>query len=110
MPRSAHAIQVLNLYKTILRLHQYLPKDLKSVGDKYVKSEFRLHKQADQQFVKSFMAQWDDYRKSLEHQVKNSPENVFIGSNLTKENLDKLSEDQLLQLYELKNHMEKQQK
>ena len=110
MPRSAHTVRILNLYKTILRLHQYLPKDLKSVGDKYVKNEFRLHKQADKQFLKSFIYQWDDYRKSLEIQVKRSPENIFIGSSLTKENLDKLSEDQLLQLYELKTLMDKQRK
>merc|ERR1719427_551463 len=107
MPRSLHTKQVLSLYKTILRLHEYLPADLKSVGDKYVKSEFRLHKTADEQFVKSFLSQWDEYRQNLQQQVSQAPnKSVAVGSNLTRDNLDKFSEDQLLQLYELKTFME----
>lgn len=110
MPRSLHVRKVLNLYKTILRLHQHLPADLRSVGDKYVKSEFRLHKTAEDQFVKSFLAQWEEYKKSLEVQAVSPDVSNFYGSNLTTENLDQLSEDQLLQLYELKTYMESKSK
>ena len=36
--------QVVNLYRSLLRAHrQYLPTDMRSLGDAYVKSEFRLH-------------------------------------------------------------------
>jgi len=106
--RSLHVQRVLSLYKTILRLHQHLPTDLKSVGDRYVRNEFRLHKTADEQFTKSFLVQWDSYVSGLQDQVttKDQPFSV-LGSNLTSENLDRLSEDQLLQLYELKTHMNK---
>ena len=47
------------MYKRILVLHRFLPIDLKALGDQYVKDEFRRHKTASPEAVKSFMAEWE---------------------------------------------------
>uniref|UniRef100_A0A8C9UKE0 Succinate dehydrogenase assembly factor 3 n=1 Tax=Spermophilus dauricus TaxID=99837 RepID=A0A8C9UKE0_SPEDA len=39
-----HVSRVHSLYRRILQLHRVLPPDLKSLGDQYVKDEFRRHK------------------------------------------------------------------
>eukprot|EP00943_MAST-04B_sp_MAST-4B-sp1_P005881 g5881.t1 len=95
----------LNLYRRILRLHRKkLPFQMKEMGDKYVKEEFRQHKDASQEFVVQFMDQWEQYAQMLEQQKKidnnsNDGDNVAtIGRHLTKEEWDGLSQDQKQQL------------
>uniref|UniRef100_A0A8D2H627 Succinate dehydrogenase assembly factor 3 n=1 Tax=Urocitellus parryii TaxID=9999 RepID=A0A8D2H627_UROPR len=41
---GTHVSRVHSLYRRILQLHWVLPPDLKSLGDQYVKDEFRQHK------------------------------------------------------------------
>jgi hypothetical protein len=48
----------LRLYKTILRLHQSLPNELRELGNQYVRDEFRRHKNAQPEFVTNFMVEW----------------------------------------------------
>ena len=55
---TSHAQQVRRLYKLILRLHRGLPVQMKSIGDDYVRAEFRRHKDAEPQFVPVFMREW----------------------------------------------------
>ena len=55
---TSHVQQVRRLYKLILRLHRGLPGEMKSVGDDYVRAEFRRHKDAEPQFVPVFMHEW----------------------------------------------------
>jgi hypothetical protein len=95
----------LNLYRRILRLHrQKLPFQMKEMGDKYVKEEFRQHKDASQEFVVQFMDQWEQYAEMLEQQKKvdnnsNDSDNIpTFGRHLTKEEWDGLSQDQKQQL------------
>lgn len=59
MAASAHVSKVRSLYKRILVLHRFLPIDLKALGDQYVKDEFRRHKNAANEEVKSFMKEWE---------------------------------------------------
>lgn len=59
MATSAHVSKVRSLYKRILVLHRFLPIDLKALGDQYVKDEFRRHKNAANEEVKSFMKEWE---------------------------------------------------
>mmetsp|Transcript_35457 Transcript_35457/g.76923 ORF Transcript_35457/g.76923 Transcript_35457/m.76923 type:complete len:129 (+) Transcript_35457:192-578(+) len=58
----------LTLYRSILRAHaSHLPPEMRSLGDAYVKSEFRLHKAAtDQQQLEQFYAEWTRYLQHLE--------------------------------------------
>jgi hypothetical protein len=53
--------QVLALYKRVLKVHKYLPHDLRHLGDVYVKVEFRQHKDAGPQFVEQFITEWSKY-------------------------------------------------
>ncbi|VDM01189.1 unnamed protein product [Schistocephalus solidus] len=53
-----HPERVRFLYKMILRLHRSLPTEMRLVGDKYVREEFRKHKTAEKQFVGPFMIEW----------------------------------------------------
>ena len=58
---------VLPLYKSILRLHRHLPignfgclfgAELRVLGDKYVRDEFKRHKTAKPEFVPGFVQEW----------------------------------------------------
>ena len=53
-----HRSTVLRLYKTILRLHQSLPNELRALGNAYVRDEFRRHKTAQREYVTNFMVEW----------------------------------------------------
>jgi len=55
---KSHVEQVRRLYKLILRLHRGLPTEMKSLGDDYVRSEFKRHKDAQPQFVPIFINEW----------------------------------------------------
>lgn len=55
---TSHVRQVRILYKTILRLHRGLPEDMRYLGDKYVKEEFKLHKEADKPQADLFLRAW----------------------------------------------------
>lgn len=59
MAASAHVSRVRSMYKRILILHRFLPLDLRALGDQYVKDEFRRHKGASSEEVKSFMKEWE---------------------------------------------------
>lgn len=59
MATPAHASKVRSLYKRILVLHRFLPIELKTLGDQYVKDEFRRHKRATGGEVRSFMEEWE---------------------------------------------------
>ena len=54
----SHTQKVRLLYKSCLKLHRGLPIHLKAIGDTYVRDEFKRHKTADQQQVKTFMEAW----------------------------------------------------
>ena len=60
---SQHRVTVLRLYKTILRLHQSLPNELRELGTLYVRDEFRRHKTAQPEFVTNFMVEWSVSRR-----------------------------------------------
>ncbi len=55
---KAHQQTVKRLYKIIFQLHKSLPVELRSIGNSYVRNEFKLHKNAPPDFVKTFMIEW----------------------------------------------------
>ncbi|TNM92688.1 hypothetical protein fugu_018090 [Takifugu bimaculatus] len=105
MATSAHVSKVRSLYKRILVLHRFLPIDLKALGDQYVKDEFRRHKNAASEEVKSFMKEWEGYRDTLQTQVLDAAQkrggSVQFGASLTEEKLRHFQDEQVGQLYEL---------
>lgn len=86
----------LDLYRKILRAHQSkIPAELRSLGDQYVKAEFKAHKNIDNPLhIVGFLAQWQDYLKSIDG-------GDWMDGKLTKNQLDKMSPEQIGQLYEL---------
>ena len=102
MAGNVHARNVLSLYKVILRLHERLPLDLKTLGDLYVKSEFKQHKNCAAELVPQFMQQWTAYAAQLHQQLEtSSSEKTDVGQDIPVEGFDRFSKDQLLQLVEL---------
>ncbi|KAI9489998.1 hypothetical protein BDB00DRAFT_577016 [Zychaea mexicana] len=131
MPRVPRETKVLlgplQLYRQILRVHRYMPPALRSMGDDYVKSEFRRHQNIDNPaHIIGFISQWQDYLETLEQQTAppsnkeelvapvddplvrsfNFPEGGW-GKKLDSQRLDKLSDEQLGQLYELRNELKR---
>ena len=58
MVSKAHMQSVKRLYKIIFQLHKSLPVELQQIGNSYVRSEFKLHKNASPDHVKIFMTEW----------------------------------------------------
>lgn len=91
----------LMLYRRILRAHRMLPEVQRSVGDKYVKNEFKLHKSADNPLhIVGFLTSWQDYL----HIITNGE---WQEGTLSKNALDKMSPQQVGQLYELMKETER---
>ncbi|RLV85752.1 Succinate dehydrogenase assembly factor 3 mitochondrial [Meyerozyma sp. JA9] len=86
----------LRLYKNILRAHATkLPAELRPLGDQYVKAEFKAHKNIDNPLhIVGFLTQWQDYLKSIDG-------GSWLNGKLSKQELDKMSPEQVGQLYEL---------
>lgn len=105
MAASAHVSQVRTIYKRILVLHRFLPIDLRALGDQYVKDEFRRHKSASPEEVRSFMKEWENYKNTMQTQILESAEkglsSAKFGAILPDEKLKDFQEEQIGQLYEL---------
>ncbi|CAG7835247.1 unnamed protein product [Allacma fusca] len=103
-----HRQRVLQLYKTILRLHRALPTELQELGNQYVRDEFRRHKGIAPEHVAPFMMEWAQYCSSLAEQVglKGPKSAQRLGRSLGEEKLDHFEPQQIYQLYELKQSIE----
>lgn len=101
---NSHISNVRLLYKAILRLHRSLPQDLQELGTDYVRSEFRRHKKCSPMEAQLFMTEWSGYAVDLAKQIRSEAmlktRNSY-GRNLAQEELDKLRDEQIVQLYEL---------
>lgn len=88
-------LQPLHLYRRILRAHKNLPVLQRELGDKYVKNEFKLHRSTDNPLhIVGFLASWQDYL----HLISKGD---WLEGTLTSDVLEKLSPEQVVQLYEL---------
>ena len=90
----------LQLYRSLLRAHRSLPPEMRALGDDYVKAEFRRHQKIDNPLqIVAFCSQWKMYLDSLQADSKN-PDGLR-GMSLDPSLLEKFSDEQLYQLYEL---------
>jgi transcription termination factor NusB len=55
---KSHKMTVKRLYKIIFQLHRSLPDQMRSIGDAYVRSEFKLHMNASPEYASTFLAEW----------------------------------------------------
>ncbi|KAM4800925.1 succinate dehydrogenase assembly factor 3, mitochondrial-like [Urocitellus parryii] len=99
---GTHVSRVHSLYRRILQLHRVLPPDLKSLGDQYVKDEFRQHKT---------LQEWEVYASMLWEQAneyrQNSTERACFGTSLPEEKLNDFHDEQIGQLQELMREITK---
>ncbi|KAJ8072026.1 hypothetical protein PM082_015584 [Marasmius tenuissimus] len=87
------------LYRRLLRAHRYLPQEMRLLGDDYVKAEFRRHRQVTNPVhIIGFLSQWKMYLQEL---PQGPTGEVFRGKRLDPFMLEKMSAEQLGQLYEL---------
>ncbi|TFK99484.1 hypothetical protein BDV98DRAFT_571038 [Pterulicium gracile] len=97
---SATLLPPKPLYRRILRAHRGLPHDMRSLGDVYIKSEFRLHRKVTEPvYIMGFLSQWKMYLDGL---PKNTEEE-YTGRKLDSTVYEKMSPEQLGQLYEVMN-------
>ncbi|KAG8231120.1 hypothetical protein J437_LFUL010446 [Ladona fulva] len=99
----AHVQRVRSLYKIIMKLHRGLPQDMKTLGDMYAREEFKRHKKCNPAEANIFMNEWVVYAMTLSKQLglKGPKTSKPLGINIDEEDLEKLRDDQIQQLYEL---------
>lgn len=66
MTPSKLGLRGLRLYAGILRAHRALPPQMRSLGDAYVREEFRKHRAAKDSFLAPFFREWDGYLAQLQ--------------------------------------------
>lgn len=98
-----HVSRVRKLYKLILRIHRGLTTELRILGDNYARDEFKRHKQCNMDEANIFLNEWTNYAINLSKQLKplHQVRKKTVGKYLDPKLLDHMSDEQLLQLYEL---------
>ncbi|KAF9266389.1 ACN9-domain-containing protein [Marasmius fiardii PR-910] len=96
---SATLLPPKPLYRRLLRAHRFLPREMRLLGDDYVKAEFRRHREVTNPVhIIGFLSQWKMYLQELPQGPGGDP---FKGKKLDPMLLEKMSSEQLGQLYEL---------
>ncbi|EME77735.1 uncharacterized protein MYCFIDRAFT_124976, partial [Pseudocercospora fijiensis CIRAD86] len=84
------------LYRRILRAHRkFLPREMRVLGDEYVKAEFRAHRETENPVhIVGFLTEWQGYAQQVEG-------DKWRGEKMDVGKVDKMSDEQLAQMYEL---------
>jgi len=104
---AVSASRVRGLFKMCLRLHRSLPHAMRSIGDAYVREEFRRHKDVKGEEAKVFLQAWTKYAVTLRTQLDAKGQQNTFGEGLSSSLLDALSEEQITQLYSLYEEIHK---
>lgn len=93
------------LYRRLLRTHRKrLGPEERIIGDLYLKDEWRRHKDIDNPIhIIGFLSQWQQYGETLEG-------DSWKDTKLDVELLDKMSDQQIGQMYELMQAIQKRGK
>lgn len=103
-PAPLALLPPIPLYRRLLRAHRkHLPREMRLLGDQYIKSEFRAHRNVENPVhIIGFLTEWQMYAQRLEG-------NSWIGEQMDVGKIDKMSDQQLGQLYELMQAIRKKQ-
>ncbi|VUC20290.1 unnamed protein product [Clonostachys rosea] len=94
-PRPMALLPPIFLYRRILRAHRkHLPAEMRVLGDEYVKAEFRAHRKI------GFLSEWQLYAQKIEG-------DSWKGQKIDETKLAKMSDEQIQQLYELLQAIQK---
>ncbi|KAK3192827.1 hypothetical protein K4F52_001184 [Lecanicillium sp. MT-2017a] len=90
------------LYRRLLRAHRkHLPAEMRVLGDEYIKAEFRAHRKVDNPaHLIGFLAEWQMYAQKIEG-------DSWVGEKIDEGKLAKMSDEQIHQLYELMQSIQK---
>ncbi|KAJ4151341.1 hypothetical protein LMH87_012045 [Akanthomyces muscarius] len=93
------------LYRRLLRAHRkFLPTEMRVLGDEYIKAEFRAHRKVDNPaHLIGFLTEWQMYAQKIEG-------DAWVGDKIDEGKLAKLSDEQVYQLYDLMQSIEKHRK
>ncbi|KZT32749.1 ACN9-domain-containing protein [Sistotremastrum suecicum HHB10207 ss-3] len=100
---SESLLPPIPLYRRLLRAHRNLAPDMRSLGDDYVKGEFRRTKTTTNPVhIIGFLSEWKKYLDSLPPPTApGEPDYSFKGKKLDSDLFEKMSAEQIGQLYEL---------
>ena len=101
MSSSGLGLRGLRLYASVLRAHRALPPQMRELGDRYVREEFRRHRTASATFLQPFLSEWQNYVASLPRAGAEEA-SVVIGRDLAPDQAASLSQEQLEQLARLR--------
>jgi hypothetical protein len=95
-PEPMALLPPILLYRRLLRAHRkHLPAEMRVLGDQYVKSEFRAHQKIDNPVhIVGFLTEWQNYTQMIEG-------DKWEGERMDKEKVEKMSDEQVAQMYEL---------
>lgn len=95
-PEPTALLPPIPLYRRLLRAHRkHLPAEMRVLGDEYVKSEFRAHQKIDNPVhIVGFLTEWQLYTQMIEG-------DNWRGEKMDKAKVDKMSDEQIAQMYEL---------
>ncbi|KAK7416112.1 hypothetical protein QQX98_005440 [Neonectria punicea] len=109
-PNPVALLPPMHLYRRLLRAHRkHLPSELRLLGDEYIKAEFRAHKNVENpahmaspngQVQIGFLTEWQLYAQKVEG-------DSWVGEKLDEGKLQKMSDEQIAQLYELMQAIQK---
>ncbi|CAI6099996.1 hypothetical protein V2G26_000589 [Clonostachys chloroleuca] len=101
-PQPMALLPPIFLYRRILRAHRkHLPADMRVLGDEYVKAEFRAHRKVDNPaHLIGFLSEWQLYAQKVEG-------DSWKGQKIDETKLAKMSDEQIQQLYELLQAIQK---
>ncbi|KAB5580485.1 hypothetical protein GE09DRAFT_1082413 [Coniochaeta sp. 2T2.1] len=99
---SMNLLPPIPLYRRLLRAHRkHLPHEMRVLGDEYIKAEFRAHRNVDNPVhLVVFLSEWQLYAQKIEG-------DSWIGEKLDQGKIQKMSDEQLVQLYELMKAIQK---
>ncbi|CAE6489970.1 unnamed protein product [Rhizoctonia solani] len=100
---SATLLPPTPLYRRLLRVHRNLPTEMRILGDDYVKAEFKRHQKIDNPVhIIGFLSQWKMYLDQMEQQANSAGGfERFTGRRMDPTVFEKMSSEQIGQLYEL---------
>ncbi|KAH6692327.1 hypothetical protein F5X68DRAFT_259014 [Plectosphaerella plurivora] len=86
----------ISLYRRLLRAHRkFLPAESRLLSDEYIKAEFRAHRNVENPaHLIGFLTEWQLYAQKIEGES-------WMGDKIEQNVLEKLSDDQVVQLYKL---------
>ncbi|KAH0527623.1 hypothetical protein TsFJ059_002602 [Trichoderma semiorbis] len=103
-PKPMALLPPIPLYRRLLRAHRkFLPTEMRLLGDEYIKAEFRAHRNVDNPaHLIGFLSEWQMYAQQIEGES-------WVGEKIDQGKLAKMSDEQIQQLYELMQAIQKHQ-